>query len=99
KLFANALFAIQVASLAELLPILASPGSASSDRAALLSPEIQGALERLPVLSPAALGALRGMLAAAFDPLFPIDLVAKDLRYAASEATQAPLTERAHEVF
>ncbi|MEZ4373692.1 MAG: NAD(P)-dependent oxidoreductase [Polyangiaceae bacterium] len=99
KLFANALFAIQVATLAELLPILAPPHSATSDRAALLSPPILAALERLPVLSPAALGALRGMLAAAFDPMFPIDLVTKDLGYAASQSSGAPLTERAQEVF
>ncbi|MCB9607730.1 MAG: NAD(P)-dependent oxidoreductase [Polyangiaceae bacterium] len=99
KLVANALFAIQVATLAELLPTLAPPHSTASDRAPLLSPPIQAALERLPVLSPAALGALRGMLAAAFDPMFPIDLVAKDLGYASSQAGDAPLTAQAHEVF
>ena len=65
KLAVNALFAAQVAALAELLGLLRRAGV---DQAAA-------------VASPALKGAAGQMLARSFAPLFPIDLVAKDLRY------------------
>lgn len=70
KLLANALFGIQVAAVAELLP-LALRGGVTPARAA----EILGAT---PVMSLAAKAAADGINARAFAPQFPIDLVAKD---------------------
>ncbi|NOU30699.1 MAG: NAD(P)-dependent oxidoreductase [Polyangiaceae bacterium] len=74
KLATNALFAAQVAVLGELLAAVADQGI---EPAAML--ELLGAL---PVLSPAARGAGLAMVAERFEPMFPVALVAKDLRYA-----------------
>jgi 3-hydroxyisobutyrate dehydrogenase-like beta-hydroxyacid dehydrogenase len=75
KLGINALFGIQVAALAEVLALLRAQG-VSSIKAA----EIFGAT---PVASPAAKGAAQSMLAGAFAPMFPIELVEKDFGYIA----------------
>jgi 3-hydroxyisobutyrate dehydrogenase len=85
KLVVNALFAAQVAVLGELLGYIR--------RAGLDAQATAGILATLPVLSPAATGALRGILAQDFAPLFPIDLAAKDLGYAlqAAQTINAPL--------
>jgi 3-hydroxyisobutyrate dehydrogenase len=74
KLAVNALFALQVAGVAELLNGLERGGVD-----VLRAVEI---ISSLPVASGSAIGAARGMLAGRFEPLFPIALVTKDLRYA-----------------
>lgn len=74
KLAVNALFGIQIAALAEALGMLAK-GGISGDRAMVL-------LGELPILSPAAKLAGNLMLTGNHTPLFPIELVEKDFRYA-----------------
>jgi 3-hydroxyisobutyrate dehydrogenase-like beta-hydroxyacid dehydrogenase len=74
KLAVNALFGIQVAALAELLGMLSKDGI-SSEKA-------MECLGELPVLSLAAKGAGSLMVSHNHAPLFPIDLVEKDFRYA-----------------
>lgn len=95
KLALNALFGIQVATMAELIGVLTRAGV---DPARAV--EILGAT---PVCSPAAKGAAGAMLAHAFAPQFPIDLVVKDFGYVADVAragnTAAPLAAAAGEVF
>jgi 3-hydroxyisobutyrate dehydrogenase len=84
KLIANALFAAQVALVAELLGRMDGAGL---DRAAAID-----LLALTPQLSPAAQGAARLMLAGADAPMFPIELVVKDLGYAlAAAGSSAPL--------
>ena len=73
KLAVNALLSIQVAALAEMLGILTQSGVASQKAMECLS--------ELPVMSPAAKGAGNLMVANHHAPLFPIELVEKDLRY------------------
>lgn len=78
KLAVNALFGIQVATLAELLGLLSKDG---------ISPEkAMECLGDLPVLSPAAKGAGSLMVSQNHAPLFPIDLVEKDFRYVTQTA-------------
>ncbi len=95
KLVVNTLFAVQVAALAELLGLVTKTGL---DARALLE-----TLAGLPVLSASAKGAAAGMIAGAYDPMFPVDLVSKDLRYALAAAGAAgsrlPVGERVKEVF
>jgi 3-hydroxyisobutyrate dehydrogenase len=86
KLVVNALFAVQVAAVAELLGLLRRAGA---DPARVLE-----AMAATPVLSGAAGGAARGMLAGAFAPQFPVGLVRKDLGYATALA-RAPMTAAA----
>ena len=74
KLVVNSLFALQVLGVAELLGLAERAGL---ERAATL--EVLGAL---PITSPAAKGAGALILAGRHAPMFPIELVAKDLRYA-----------------
>ena len=93
KLIVNASFAAQVAQAAESLALARALGlDAAAD-----------VLKALPVTSPAAAGALDAIGAGAFDPLFPIDLVAKDLRYAEATAERAgrsvPITAAARAVY
>lgn len=89
KLVVNTLFATQAAVLGELLRYVRQSGMDATAAAGILS--------ALPVLSPAAAGALRGMLAQDYAPLFPIDLVVKDLGYALAAARAAgaalPITD------
>jgi 3-hydroxyisobutyrate dehydrogenase len=73
KLVVNALLAVQVATIAELLAIL--------DRAGV---DLAGAMEvltPLPVTSPVAARAVDVIAARDYSPNFPVRLVAKDLRY------------------
>jgi 3-hydroxyisobutyrate dehydrogenase len=95
KLMVNALFAIQVAAVAVLLGF--------ARRARLDVQVLNQVLGGLPVMSPAAKGAMVAMLAGAFEPMFPLRLAAKDLRYAAEAAaavaSEAPITRAASEVF
>ena len=93
KLIVNASFAAQVAQAAEALALARALGL---DGAA-------DVLRQLPVTSPAAAGALGAIEAGAFDPLFPIDLVAKDLRYTEATAeragVEAPIASAARAVY
>jgi 3-hydroxyisobutyrate dehydrogenase len=95
KLLANALFAAQVATLAEIVTL--------ARRVQLDLPALARAFDGLPVMSLSAKSALTGMLAGAFAPLFPLRLAAKDLRYAVAEARAAgsdvPMTQTASELF
>ncbi len=81
KLVVNALFGIQVASVAELIGFLEASG--------LDAEKAIGLLGETPVMSPAAKGVAGQMLAGNFAPMFPIDLVAKDFRYAVDAASGA----------
>jgi 3-hydroxyisobutyrate dehydrogenase len=89
KLAANALFGIQVAALAEILGFLRKR---MGDPARMI--EVLG---MTPVMSPSAKGAAASILAGAFAPLFPVDLVEKDLGYfhdlAAGDNASMPLLD------
>jgi 3-hydroxyisobutyrate dehydrogenase-like beta-hydroxyacid dehydrogenase len=89
KLAANAFFGIQVAAMAELLGFLEAQGLEKSRALAIL--------ESTPLLSAGAKGAALQMVSGAFAPLFPVELVDKDLGYAMDAATRSasrvPVTE------
>ncbi len=95
KLAVNALFGIQVAAVGELIGFLVASG--------LDVEKTIGLLGDTPVMSPAAKGVAGLMLAGNFAPMFPIDLVAKDFRYAvaAGSAVEAalPLVQSTGDVF
>lgn len=94
KLAVNALFGIQVATAGELIEMLRRQGL---DPARAI--EIIGAT---PVCSPAVKAAASLMLADAFAPMFPVELVAKDFGYAldaAGSAGMAPMIAAAKEVY
>jgi 3-hydroxyisobutyrate dehydrogenase len=95
KLLVNALFGVQVAAVAELLGFAA--------KAHLDMEMLMKALEGLPVLSPSAKGAVAGMLGRRFEPMFPVDLAAKDFRYilkaAADLGSRVPTARSASEAF
>jgi 3-hydroxyisobutyrate dehydrogenase len=92
KLAVNALFAVQVATVAELLAGLGQHGIAPNQAAAIFG--------ELPVTSPAAKGALAGMVQQNFAPMFPIDLVVKDLGYALESVdVEQPSTTAAKAIF
>jgi 3-hydroxyisobutyrate dehydrogenase len=95
KLLINAQFGIQVASLAELLGL--------ARRAGVDPVKALEVFSATPVASPAAKAACTAMLAEAFAPMFPINLVEKDSTYllAASQVAgcKTPVAERAMEVF
>lgn len=74
KLAVNALFAIQVAAFAELLAVAKRSGVASQT--------VIEVLGVLPVTSRAAIGAASLMVSGDHAPMFPVDLVVKDLGYA-----------------
>lgn len=94
KLMVNALLGIQVATLAELIALAARAGL-----------DLARAVEIVlstPAAGPAAKGAAASMLAKAFAPLFPVELVAKDFGYAlqaAGSAEDAPIIAAARDVF
>jgi 3-hydroxyisobutyrate dehydrogenase-like beta-hydroxyacid dehydrogenase len=95
KLAANTLFGVQVALLGELLGFGRLGG--------LDEKRLVDVLGALPIMSPAAKVAADAMLAGAFAPMFPIDLVAKDFRYVAAAAELArarvPIAGAARAVF
>ncbi|MEM1242080.1 MAG: NAD(P)-dependent oxidoreductase [Cyanobacteria bacterium P01_H01_bin.26] len=78
KLAVNALFGIQVAAVAEVIGMLTKRGIPEHQAMALLG--------ELPILSPAAKLAGNLMLTGNHAPLFPIELVEKDFRYAIATA-------------
>ncbi len=91
KLAVNALLAVQVAAVAELLGV--------TGRAGLEPGVVVELLAGLPVTSPAAARAGGAMVRGAFAPNFPVDLVAKDLDYltglTARPDTDVPLSAAA----
>ena len=92
KLIANTLFGAQVALLAELLGRMKGLGLDPAAAVELLS--------QTPVLSPSAKGAGALMLARRDEPLFPVELVAKDFGYTiGAEAATMPVTNAAADVF
>lgn len=95
KLAVNALFGIQVAALAEIIGMLTHSGISST--------KAMTCLGELPVISLAAKAAANLMLAHQHDPLFPIDLVAKDFRYmmqtAAALNAVTPVSEAIHAIY
>ncbi len=78
KLAVNSLFAIQVSAMSELIGLMRGCGLDETKAVELLS--------LTPVCSPAAKLAAQAMVARQFAPLFPIDLVAKDMSYAIKTA-------------
>ncbi len=95
KLMVNALFGAQVALVAELLGFI---------RGTLLDVEkALSVMNSLPVISPAAAAALAAMRAERFEPMFPIDLVVKDLDYALAQGARVgaelPMVQQAEKVF
>jgi 3-hydroxyisobutyrate dehydrogenase len=95
KLMVNTLFGVQVAVMAELIG-LARKAGIDTARAV----EVIGAT---PVVSAAAKGAAAAMLAGAFAPASPVDLVEKDfglvLGAGASLPAELPIAKAAHAVF
>lgn len=94
KLALNSLFAIQISAMGELIGFLGECGLDTNKAVELLS--------STPVCSPAAKVAAIAMLSQQFAPLFPIDLVAKDLDYAIKTAQannlSLPLVEATQKV-
>lgn len=93
KLAVNTLFAVQVAALAEVIAGLDASGA-----------DVARALEifsTTPVCSPAAGAAAASMLARNFAPLFPVDLMEKDLGYALATGgvPARPITAAARQAF
>jgi 3-hydroxyisobutyrate dehydrogenase-like beta-hydroxyacid dehydrogenase len=94
KLAVNALFGVQVAVLAELMGALAKAG--------IDLEKAVGIIGATPVCCPAAKAASASMLARDFAPLFPVELVEKDLGYlrsmAGSAGAEVAISEAAHTV-
>jgi 3-hydroxyisobutyrate dehydrogenase len=93
KLVVNALFGIQVAALGELLGFLDSQGVDIRAAANLLG--------ELPVTSPAAKGAAQAIASNSYAPIFPVELVRKDLGYmvSAGSVDGLPLTATVRDLF
>jgi 3-hydroxyisobutyrate dehydrogenase-like beta-hydroxyacid dehydrogenase len=94
KLVVNALFAVQVATMAELIGAV---------RRTDFDPErVVEILSTTPACSMAAAGAGRSMLNQAFAPMFPVALVEKDLAYALATSGQgdiSPMIAAARAIF
>lgn len=80
KLAVNALFGVQLATLAELIGLL--------QHSNLDLEHAMDIITSTPVCSPAAKQAAGAMVAEAFAPMFPIDLVEKDFGYVETTAKQ-----------
>lgn len=92
KLGVNALLGIQVAAVAEILALLSAAGIKPHQAIEFM--------ETMPVVSPAAKAAASGMVAGAFAPMFPVELIEKDLAYTlAASSAQTPLTDATRAVF
>lgn len=95
KLAVNSLYAVQVSAMAELINMI---GKSGLDQA--FAVEI---IANTPVCSPAAKMAAKAMVARKFAPLFPIELVAKDLNYAIRKAqvnkASLPLVEATQKIY
>jgi 3-hydroxyisobutyrate dehydrogenase-like beta-hydroxyacid dehydrogenase len=82
KLAVNALFAAQLAAVAELLGYLGANGFATEEAAALLG--------GMPVVAPPLAGAARLMATRSTATLFTIDLLEKDLGYLLASGAELP---------
>ncbi len=92
KLLANTLFGIQVAAVAELITHSRTLGLDAGNAMAQLAETV--------ILSPAAKAAAGLMLADQHDPMFPVELVAKDFAYAIGDRSASlPVSSAAAEVF
>jgi len=92
KLAVNTMFAQQVAALAEMLAALETQGIPTALAVDVLSV--------MPTTSPVAKVAMDLIAGDNFDPLFPVDLVAKDLGYMIDAARgRAPIAAATHDVF
>ncbi len=94
KLTVNTLLALQVAGLAELIPIL--------KRAGVDAKHVLDVVAQTPVWSPVAARTAQSMLAGAFQPMFPVEMMAKDMGYAlasAGDPRKAPLIAATRQAF
>ena len=92
KLLVNAMMGVQVAALAELLAAMRKSGVDEARAAEVFA--------QTAACSPAAKLACGSMLARNYAPLFPVELVEKDLGYALHAAGgDAPVSEAARAVF
>ncbi len=92
KLAVNALFGIQVAALAEVMGLLYQQGIPAT--------KAMDCLGELPITSLAAKGAGGLMVEQQHAPMFPIELVEKDFRYAiAMSEADPPTTTAVREVY
>lgn len=94
KLTVNTLLALQVAGLAELIPVL--------KRAGVDAKQVLDVVAQTPVWSPVAARTAQSMLAGAFQPMFPVEMMAKDMGYAlasAGDPRKAPLIAATRQAF
>lgn len=94
KLTVNALLALQVAGLAELIPLLKRAGADVK--------HVLDVVAQTPVWSPVATRTTQSMLAGAFQPMFPISMMTKDMGYvlaAAGDPGKAPLIAATKQAF
>ena len=95
KLAINTLFGIQVAALGEILGMLQKTGMSAETAIDWLN--------QMPTTSPALKGIGTLMAAQNYAPLFPIDLVEKDFRYARTSAqsleTRVPTVEAVGKIY
>ncbi|WMJ69279.1 NAD(P)-dependent oxidoreductase [Stenotrophomonas sp. 24(2023)] len=94
KLATNTLLGVQVAAMAEVVGLLARSGVAAAP--------VIDALSATTVWSPAVGKVAASMLAADYRPLFPVQLIHKDLQYmvdACGGPAGAPATEATRQVF
>jgi 3-hydroxyisobutyrate dehydrogenase len=92
KLIANTLFGIQVTAMAELIGRMPDLGLDPANTIEMLS--------ETPLLSISAKGAAGLMLSSNHDPMFPVELVAKDFGYAVGDnAKKMPIANAAKHVF
>jgi 3-hydroxyisobutyrate dehydrogenase len=91
----NALLGIQIAAMAETLGYL--------EKAGLPTAGVLPLLAATPVVSPAAVATAKLIEAQDFAPRFPVDLVAKDFRYAVESGgrigAELPMTAAARALF
>jgi len=93
KLAINAIFAAEIAVMAEGFKMLQRAGMGTA---------LQDVLPELPIMSPAMKGVFALMMKGDHAPRFPIDLVEKDLRYfleSLKDSSSAPLIRCAHDIF
>lgn len=91
KLIVNTLFGVQVATIAELIKLAGAMG--------LNIPNAIGILNEIPVMSPAAKGAVALILSGNDRPMFPISLVAKDFGYAEAAGGKTPIITATGDVY
>jgi 3-hydroxyisobutyrate dehydrogenase len=95
KLMVNAFLLVQVATLGEIIGLARAAGL--DEESAI------GIVMKTPLVSPVAKGLAEAMLAEKYEPLFPIEMVEKDLSYVVKTAraggSDAPVAEAVRKVF